>query len=76
MAYTRDMNKEGQKLSGFQRFQLTKLWRKTAMEEYPDKEQYIQAICEAKGLVYTPPIKVTRDISKDASMFPTKKEKV
>lgn len=65
---------EQPKLTGFNRFVLTKLWRKTSMEEYPDKEQYIQSICKIKGLEYTPPIEVTREISKDARMFPVKEK--
>lgn len=64
---------EQQKLTGFNRFVLTKLWRKTAMEEYPDKEQWIMLVCEKKDITYVPPIEVTREISKDARMFPVKK---
>lgn len=63
-----------QKLTGFNRFVLTKLWRKLYMEEYPDKEEYIQAVCKAKGLEYTPPIEIRRDITMSAKMFPVKEK--
>lgn len=63
-----------EQLSGFQRFLLVKQWRKYHMEEYPDKEDFIRKICQQKGLSYTPPIEVTRGISRDASMFPVKEK--
>lgn len=45
-------------LTGFQRFQLVKLWRKRGAEG--DKEDFIKKICSAKGILYVPPIKVER----------------
>lgn len=47
-------------LTGFQRFQLVKLWHKQG--KVGDKEEFIKGVCKAKKLIYTPPIKVTRSI--------------
>lgn len=62
-----------ERLTGWQRFLLVKQWRKLYMEEYPDKEEYIQAVCKAKGIEYTPPVEIRRDVTMSAKMFPTKK---
>ena len=41
------------KLTGKQRLQLVMLWIKKGREG--DREQFIKKVCEAKGLIYTPP---------------------
>lgn len=48
------------KLSGFQRFQLVKLWHKRGREG--DKEEFVKKVCVQKGLIYVPPIKVERKV--------------
>jgi hypothetical protein len=46
------------KLTGLQRYQLTRLWRK-GDKEIP-KEDYIKKVCALKGIEYTEPVKVKR----------------
>lgn len=48
------------KLSGFQRFQLVKIWHKRGREG--DKEEFLKKVCAQKGLIYVPPIKVGRKV--------------
>lgn len=45
-------------LTGYQRFQLSKLWLKRGKEG--SKETFIKAVCEQKGLRYVPPIEIKR----------------
>lgn len=45
-------------LTGFQRFQLTKLWHKRGREG--NREEFIKKVCEQKNILYSPPIRVTR----------------
>lgn len=59
-----------QKLTGFQRFVLTKLWHKLGREG--DKEDFIKKACRQKGIEYTPPVEMRRDITNSARMFPVK----
>lgn len=47
-------------LTGFQRFKLVRKW--SADGKIGDKEDYIKKVCEAKGLTYVPPIKITRSL--------------
>lgn len=48
-------------LSGFQRFQLVKLWHKRGSEG--SKEDFIKRVCDQKGILYTPPVKVERKLA-------------
>lgn len=48
------------KLTGLQRIKLTLEWVKRGKTEYMDKEKFIKAVCEAKGIEYSEPIKVRR----------------
>ena len=47
------------RLTGLQRFQLTRIWRQKHKDEMA-LEEYIKEVCKAKGLVYTEPVKVKR----------------
>lgn len=46
------------KLTGFQRFVLVKEWHRRGREG--DKEDFVKAVCKAKGIEYTPPIEIKR----------------
>jgi hypothetical protein len=48
------------KLTGFQRFQLIKLWHKKGRSG--DKEEFVKAVCKQKGILYTPPVEVRREV--------------
>lgn len=50
----------GLTLTGFMRFQIIKEWHKRGSEG--NKEDFVKKVCDVKGIVYTPPIKVTREI--------------
>lgn len=60
------------KLTGFQRFQLTRLWFDTKRDEFPDKEDFISTVCKKKGIEYEPPIdlEAARNVTRSAKMFP------
>jgi hypothetical protein len=51
-----------QKLTGLQRYQLTRLWRKGDKEI--SKEEYIKKVCKLKGIEYVAPAerKFTREV--------------
>jgi hypothetical protein len=60
------------KLTGFQRFQLTRIWFDTKREEFPNKEDFISTVCKRKGIEYVPPVDLesARNVTKSAKMFP------
>jgi hypothetical protein len=62
------------KLTGYQRFQLTRIWH-TKKDEHPDKEAFIKKVCKSKGIEYTDPVdlNIARNITRTARIFPTKK---
>lgn len=49
------------RLTGYQRYKLTRLWQSSYKDKY-DKETFIKSVCKQKGLVYTLPIKPTKEI--------------
>lgn len=59
-------------LTGFQRFQLTRIWHSSKRDVFPDKELFIKNVCKQKGIEYTEPVdlELARNITKSAKMFP------
>jgi len=62
------------KLTGFQRFQLTRIWHSSKRDEYPDKESFIKNVCKQKGIEYAEPgdLELARNVTRSAKPFPTK----